>query len=67
MRDGLCSLLGLASNETGLPYDITEMSIGTVHLLCRKLLIDRRFTDNQERRRSPVLMDELGQYFRLYN
>jgi len=67
LRDGLRSLLGLATNETGIPYDITEMSIGTVHSLCRKLLIDRRFTDNQERRRSPILMDELGQYFRLYN
>lgn len=67
LRDGLRSLLGLVTNETGLPYDITEMSIGTVHSLCRKLLIDRRFTDNQERRRAPVLMDELGQYFRLYN
>ena len=67
LRDGLRSLLGLVTNETGVSYDITEMSIGTVHSLCRKLLIDRRFTDNQERRRAPVLMDELGQYFRLYN
>ncbi|MDP2790696.1 MAG: UvrD-helicase domain-containing protein, partial [Rectinemataceae bacterium] len=67
LRDGLRSLLGMVTNETGIPYDITEMSIGTVHSLCRKLLIDRRFTDNQERRRSPILMDELGQYFRLYN
>lgn len=67
LRDGLKSLLGLVTNETGTPYDITEMSIGTVHSLCRKLLTDRRFTDNQERRRTPVLMDELGQYFHLYN
>jgi len=67
LRDGLRSLLGLASNETGKPYDITEMSIGTVHSLCRKLLTDRRFADNQERRRTPVLMDELGQYFHLYD
>ncbi len=67
LQDGLRSLLGIVTNETGEPYDIASMSIGTVHSLCQKLLIDRRFNLKHTRRRAPVLIDELGQYFRLYS
>lgn len=66
LKDGLRGLLGLVTNETGKPYDIARMSIGTVHSLCQKLLVDRRFNPGHTRRRAPVLIDELGQYFRLY-
>lgn len=67
LQDGLRSLLGIVTNETGKPYDIASMSIGTVHSLCQKLLVDRRFNPDPSRRRAPVLIDELGQYFRIYN
>ncbi len=66
LQDGLRSLLGIVTNETGKPYDIASMSIGTVHSLCQKLLVDRRFNPDPSRRRAPVLIDELGQYFRIY-
>jgi len=67
LKEGLKSLLALVTNETGKPYDISGMSVGTVHSLCQKLLTDRRFTETQERRRAPVLLDELAQYFRVYS
>ena len=57
---------GLASNFTGHPYDISQMYVGTVHSLCQRLILDRRFYDNRQRGRPPVLVDELGQYFHLY-
>lgn len=67
LQDGLRTLLGLVTNETGRPYDISRMSIGTVHSLCQKLLVDRRFNPDHSRRRAPILLDELDQYFRVYN
>jgi DNA helicase-2/ATP-dependent DNA helicase PcrA len=67
LHNGLRNLLGLVTNETGRPFDLSRMAIGTVHSLCRILLVDRRFDPEHTRRRAPVLLDELGQYFRVYN
>lgn len=67
LREGLLTLMALVTNESGKSYDLSGMSIGTVHSLCQKFLVDRRFSDLQSRRRAPVLLDELGQYFMLYN
>ena len=66
LKDGLRSLLGLVTNRTGQPYDISGMALGTVHSICRKLITDRRFSQDASRRRPPVLLDELSQYFKLY-
>ncbi|MDZ7648441.1 MAG: hypothetical protein U5K54_15335 [Cytophagales bacterium] len=62
-------MLGLVTNQTGIPYDISGMSIGTVHSICQNILIDpdRRFTIDGNRSRPPVLLDELSQYFKIYN
>jgi len=67
LRDGLRSLLGLVTNQTGQPYDISGMYIGTVHSLCRKIITDRRFNPETIRRIAPHLLDELSQYFKIYN
>ena len=67
LRDGLRSLLGLVTNHTGKPYDISGMYIGTVHSLCRQLITDRRFDDETTRRLAPHVLDELSQYFKIYN
>ncbi len=67
LKEGLLALLALVTNETGKAYDLSSISIGTVHSLCQKFLVDRRFSDSQSRKRAPVLLDELGQYFMLYN
>ena len=67
LLNGLRSLLGMVTNETGVPYDIASMSVGTVHSLCQRLLVDRRFNPEHSRRRAPVLIDELGQYFHIYD
>ncbi len=69
LKEGLRGLLGSITNETGVAYDITNMSIGTVHSICQGILVDsnRRFTHDGIRGRAPVLMDELAQYFKLYN
>ncbi len=62
--DGLRSLLGLVTNFTGQPYDLSGMYVGTVHSLCRRLLADRRrFFADRHRPRPPALLDDLGQYF----
>ena len=66
LKEGLLSLLGFVTNITAKPYDISKMSVGTVHSLCQKLLLDRRFSQGV-RTIAPVVMDELSQYFYLYN
>ncbi len=66
LKEGLTALLGLASNFTGQPYDISQMYVGTVHSLCQRLIMDRRFYGGRQRRRPPILLDDLGQYLYLY-
>lgn len=69
LKEGLRSLLGLVTNQTGKAYDISGMSIGTVHAICRSILVDtdRRFAAAGERGRAPIVLDELSQYFKVYN
>lgn len=69
LKEGLRGLLGIVTNETGQPFDISGMSIGTVHSICQEILIDssRRFSDGGIRGRAPILLDELSQYFKVYN
>lgn len=67
LKEGLRTLLAIVTNETGTPYDIAKMAIGTVHSICQRILTDRRFTVGAERPRSPKVMDELDQYFFLYD
>jgi len=66
LKEGLIGLLGMVTNETGIPYDTSKMDIGTVHSICRKIITDRRFTQSGERHFNPVVKDELDQYFLLY-
>jgi DNA helicase-2/ATP-dependent DNA helicase PcrA len=66
LREGLKTLLAIVTNETGRPYDLANMAVGTVHSLCQRMLSDRRFSPEGKRPRSPELMDELAQYFHLY-
>ena len=63
LKEGLQSYLGMASNYTGVQYDIASMYIGTVHSLCQRLLTDRRLSKGRERRLVPKLMDQIEQYF----
>lgn len=69
LKEGLRALLGIVTNLTGQPYDISGMSIGTVHSICQDILVDsnRRFADGGIRGRAPILLDELSQYFKLYH
>ncbi|WP_139423893.1 UvrD-helicase domain-containing protein [Chryseobacterium mulctrae] len=67
LRDGLRTLLGIVTNCTGKPYDISKMSIGTVHSICQNLITDRRFSDGAARKNAPILLDSLSQYFKIYN
>lgn len=66
LREGLRALLALVTNQTGKPYDLAKMYVGTVHSLCQRLLLDRRFYPQRQRGQSPALLDELGQYFFVY-
>jgi DNA helicase-2/ATP-dependent DNA helicase PcrA len=36
LKEGLRSLLGLVTNLTGTPYDVSRMYVGTVHSLCQR-------------------------------
>src|SRR3989338_546529 len=67
LKEGLKTLLAIATNATARPFDLAKMSIGTVHSICQRILTDRRFSEHQQRPRVPVLLDELGQYFHLYS
>ncbi len=68
LRQGLLALLAVASSETGLPYDISQMYVGTMHSLCHKLISDKRINRRTgSGRKAPVLLDELDQYFFLYD
>ena len=66
LKEGLRTLLGLATNFTGQQYDLSLMYLGTVHSLCQRMLSDRRrFSIDRHRNRPPQLIDELGQYFHI--
>jgi len=65
LQEGLRALLGLVTNLTGVPYDISRMYVGTVHSLCQQLIVDRRFCQDILRPIRPSLMDSLDQYFYL--
>lgn len=67
LKNGLRALLGLVTNETGQPFDISKMALGTVHSICQSIIVDRRFSKDGARKHPPLLMDALSQYFKLYN
>jgi len=67
LKQGLQSLLSLASTHTGKPYDLGRMYIGTLHSLCQKLLVDRHLNSKRTRQRAPALMDDLNQFLFVYN
>jgi len=66
LESGLLSLLAVAGDELGMPFDTTDLYVGTLHSLSARLLGDRRFQSSGERPRPPVLLDELGQFLFLY-
>ncbi|WP_412474163.1 UvrD-helicase domain-containing protein [Halobacteriovorax sp. YZS-1-1] len=67
LKDGLHSLLNLVTSINGKQYDISRMYLGTVHSLCQRLLTERKFSEGRSRKRPPVLIDELDQYFYISN
>ncbi len=66
LREGIRALLGSVTTKTNTHFDISKMYVGTVHSLCRRLIVDRRFSVTRQRRRVPLLLDELAQYLYLY-
>jgi DNA helicase-2/ATP-dependent DNA helicase PcrA len=66
LESGLLSLLALAGEEAGRPFDTTELYVGTLHSLANRLLSDRRLAAGAVRPRPPVLMDALDQFLYLY-
>ncbi len=66
LKEGLRSLLAVASRHTGQHYDLAGLYVGTVHSLCRRLLLDRRLHPERQRGQVPALRDELSQYLSLY-
>ncbi len=66
LREGLRILLAAVTNRTGRPYDTARMYVGTMHSLCQKMLVDRRFYVERQRGRAPLLIDELDQYLHLH-
>ncbi len=67
LKRGLRELLSVASTGTHKPYDITAMYVGTIHSLCQKLLMDRRFKKHGLRCHRPLLLDDLGQFLFVRN
>lgn len=67
LKEGLKNYLGLVTNLTDIPYDISKMYVGTIHSLCQNLLSDRRFAQGAHRITAPAVLDELSQYFLIAN
>lgn len=66
LQQGLRTLLGIASNHTGRQYDVSRMYVGTVHSLCQRILLDRRFSPERRRGQVPAIFDATDQYFFVY-
>ena len=66
LREGLRALLGAITIKTNVHFDISNMYVGTVHSLCRRIVTDRRFSTERMRRRVPLLIDKINQYLYLY-
>lgn len=66
LRDGLANIVNRISQDNGQHYDMAGLYVGTVHSLCRRLLLDRELSPNRMRTNAPILMDELDQYFFMY-
>lgn len=62
LKDGLISLLAIASQETGINYDISKMYVGTVHSLCQRLITNRKLK-KENKIKTPQIIQELEQYF----
>jgi len=65
LKEGICTLLSIVTNETGQPYDISRMYVGTIHSLCNRIITDRRFSGTRRRHEQPSLLDDIEQYFYL--
>ncbi len=63
--EGIRTYLSQVTKITGQPYDISRMYVGTIHSLCNRIITDRRFSSNQERKKRPSLLDDIAQYFYL--
>lgn len=61
LKEGLLSLLGLATEFTGKSYDISEMAIGTIHSICQKLITNRHLPTSAKPKGLQV-MDAFDQY-----
>ena len=66
LQEGLRALLSYYTALTGKYFDLSSMYIGTLHSLCQRLIVDRRFSPGGFRPRPPLLMDELKQYLYFY-
>jgi len=67
LKEGLKELLGIAANFTNEKYDLARMYVGTIHSNCRRILIDRSFSNSSDRQIPPRILDELGQYLYVSN
>lgn len=67
LKQGLQVLLGMITNATGQNFDISNMYVGTIHSLCQRILQDRRFSSDHRRGQMPELMDQISQYFYIYD
>lgn len=62
LKNGLRTLLSAVSEKNGRPYDTGKLYVGTVHSLCQRVLLDRRFSANRSRTKPPIMLDELEQF-----
>ncbi len=66
LREGLRGLLSIATERLNRPFDISRMAIGTIHSICRYLLLERRLSEPGVRPEVPALLDEFDQYRFIY-
>lgn len=66
LREGLRGLLAIATERLNRPFDISRMAVGTIHSICRFLLLERRLSEPGVRPEVPALLDEFDQYRFVY-
>ncbi len=66
LRERLRGVLAAVTEKTSVPYDISRMAIGTIHSICRTLLLDRRLSVAGSRPKAPILLDAFAQYQFIY-
>jgi len=62
LREGLQSNLAIVSATTNINYDVSQLYVGTVHSLCKKIIMDKRLNRSTLSKTNIEVMEQLEQF-----